>query len=113
MFRRWRGSYCEIRSADNGFICKQIDGGDFDGVAAGNKRRYGNEALDGELLTTLVKMIGGFDGSPDFLLVLSDAISDGDVGLVGGLVQFQVVKLKKNASLSVLENSWLRRGRTL
>ena len=99
-FRSRRELYGEIRGADDGVIGEQIDGGDFDGVAAGNERRHRDEALDSELLAALMKMIGSFDGSPDFLLVLGDAISDGDVGFVQSLVPFQVVKLKKNAEFA-------------
>ena len=44
-------------------------------------------------------MIGGFDGSPYFLLVFGNAISDGDTGLAQDLVQFQIVELEKNAEL--------------
>ena len=46
-----------------------------------------------------MKTIGGFDGSPDFLLVLSDSIGNGDIGLVRSLVSFEVVKLEKDAQL--------------
>src|SRR2546425_195569 len=91
--------YEEIRSADNGVIGKQIDGGDFDSVAAGNERCHRDETFDGELLAALMKMIGGLHSSPDFLLILGDAVDDGDVGLVGSLVQPQVVELKENAQL--------------
>jgi hypothetical protein len=98
-FRRRDGFYREIRSADDGVVGEQVDGGDFDGVAARSQRGYRDETFDGELLAALVKMAGSFHSAPDFLLVLGDAIDDGDVGLVGSLVQLQIVKLKKNAQL--------------
>jgi len=98
-FRRRREFHCEIGGADDGLTGCQVDGGDFYGIAAGSKRGCRDEAFDGELLAALVEMIGSFHEAPDFLLALGDAIDDRDIGLVGTLVQLQVVKLKKNAQL--------------
>src|SRR6266852_7616383 len=68
-----RGLYCEICRTNDGVIGEQIDGGDFDSVAAGNERCHRDETFDGKLLAALVKMIGSFCRSPDFLLIFSDA----------------------------------------
>src|SRR5437660_1280204 len=44
-----------------------------------------------------MKMIGGFNQSPNFLLVLSNAIDDRDVCFVGNVVQPQIVELKEDS----------------
>lgn len=95
--QRWGGFYGELCSTDDSFIREQIDGRDFDGVAAGQQCINGNEAFDSDLLASFMKMICGFDSTPDFLLIFSNSVSDGDAGLVRDLVQFQIVELKKDA----------------
>ncbi len=98
-FRRRDGFYREVRGADDGVVGEQVDGSDFDAVAPRSERSHRDEAFNRKLLAALMKMIGSFHHAPDFLLVLGDAIGDGDAGLVRSLVQFQVVKLEKNAQL--------------
>ena len=95
-FRR-SGFHGEIRGADHRFVGNLIDARDLDRVAARRQGTYGNEPLDGELFSALVKMIWRLHRMPNFLPILGDAVSHGHFGFVGGFVELQIVKLKIDA----------------
>ena len=78
-------------------IGEEVDGVDFEGVVAGGEGRKREVTLDGDLFTGLLELFGGFVLLPDLLVVLQDAIRDGDVRFVGLGVELEVVELKEDA----------------